>query len=92
MTSPDRRSTADLQRILDGLIGGQGSIRCADLPDGESTAHRSVRADLPLVLLKYEVENDAIILESSEYDGLRALCQQSPDIELDAKDVFAFLR
>lgn len=36
MTSPNRRSTADLQRLLDGLIGSQGSIRCGDLPDGES--------------------------------------------------------
>lgn len=36
MGSPSRRSTADLQRILNGLIGDEGSIRCGDLPDGRS--------------------------------------------------------
>lgn len=44
------------------------------------------------MLLKYEIEHDVVILETSEYDGLRMLCEQSPDIELDAKDIFAFLR
>jgi hypothetical protein len=44
------------------------------------------------VLIKYEIENDAIILEPSEYEGLRTLCSQSPELELDSKDIFSFLR
>jgi hypothetical protein len=44
------------------------------------------------VLIKYEIENDAIILEPSEYEGLRTLCAQSPELELDWKDIFSFLR
>lgn len=92
MTSPNRRSTADLQRILDGLIGTSGSIRCGDLPDGESNPlHIPLGADHS-VLIKYEIENDAIILEPTEYDGLRYLCTQNPDLELDSKDIFGFLR
>jgi hypothetical protein len=93
MTSPNRRSTADLQRILDGLIGTQGSIRCGDLPEGES---KSALPHIPHtnhpVLIKYEIDNDAIILEPTEYEGLRTLCAQSPDLELDSKDIFSFLR
>jgi len=93
MTSPNRRSTADLQRILDGLIGSQGSIRCGDLPEGESSLlHPIFLTLINAVLIKYEIDNDAIILEPTEYEGLRTLCAQSPDLELDSKDIFSFLR
>jgi len=93
MTSPNRRSTADLQRILDGLIGTSGSIRCGDLPEGESCLlHLIIFHANSSVLIKYEIENDAIILEPSEYEGLRTLCLQSPELELDSKDIFSFLR
>lgn len=44
------------------------------------------------VLLKYESEHDVIILEPGEYEGLRLLCGQNPEIELEAKDIFNFLR
>jgi hypothetical protein len=50
-----------------------------------------LHADVP-VLIKYEIDNDAIILEPSEYQGLRSLCAQNPDLELDSKDIFSFLR
>jgi hypothetical protein len=33
--SPERRSAADLQRILDSLIGAAGFVLSGELPDGE---------------------------------------------------------
>jgi len=33
--TPERRSAADLQKILDSLIGTSGFVLAGDLPDGE---------------------------------------------------------
>ena len=37
ITSPERRSAADLQRILHSLIGDAGFVLSGNLPDGERT-------------------------------------------------------
>ncbi|ORY24001.1 hypothetical protein BCR39DRAFT_548111 [Naematelia encephala] len=74
--SPERRSGADLQRILDSLIGDEGFVLSGNLPD---------------VLLSYETDHDIIILDPSEYDGLRLLCSQHADLELGPKELFSFL-
>ncbi|KAL7419332.1 hypothetical protein Q5752_006170 [Cryptotrichosporon argae] len=72
----ERRSDADLQKILDGLIGAAGVILSRDLPDR---------------LVNYEKDNELIILDPGEYEGLRALCEAHPDLELGPKDLFDFL-
>ncbi|RXK40938.1 hypothetical protein M231_01786 [Tremella mesenterica] len=76
MDSPERRSAADLQRILDSLIGDAGFVLSGDLPD---------------VLFTYEKEHDIVILDPSEYESLRMLCVQHADLELGPKEMFSFL-
>jgi hypothetical protein len=43
------------------------------------------------VLIKYEIDNDLIILEPSEYDSLRSLCQEHDALELGPDELFSFL-
>ena len=86
----ERRSAADLQRILDSLIGDTGVVLSGDLPDGKP-ASSGQSAELMIVLSRYEVENDLIILDPSEYDGLRELCQAHSDMELGPNELFSFL-
>ncbi|CAD6590003.1 MAG: hypothetical protein TREMPRED_005592 [Tremellales sp. Tagirdzhanova-0007] len=75
-TAVDRRSVPDLQRILDSLIGPEGFVLSANLPD---------------VLSEYENHHDLVILDASEYDGLRTLCSQHSDLELGPKELYNFL-
>ena len=44
------------------------------------------------VLCAYERDHDLIILDPSEYDGLRTLCSQHADLELGPRELFNFLR
>ncbi|KAK4684860.1 hypothetical protein P7C73_g5304, partial [Tremellales sp. Uapishka_1] len=78
MSAPpaERRSAADLQRILDSLIGDAGCVLSAQLPD---------------VLTAYETSHNLAILDASDHDGLRTLCAQHPDLELGPKELLAFL-
>jgi hypothetical protein len=99
--SPERRSAADLQRILDSLIGDDGFVLSRNLPSGESlrccssrlgrdASPRSRRLTRP-VLLAYEQEHDLVILDTHDHEGLQLLCSQHDDLELGPQDVFNFL-
>ena len=99
-SSPERRSDADLQRILDSLIGESGYVLSVNLPDGSCNPCSYIiggdcaRGDERLtdvVLIQYEEDHDLIILEASEYDGLRTLCAQHDNLELGPKELFSFL-
>jgi len=88
----ERRSAADLQRILDSLIGDAGYVLAGDLPDGTSNARLGAfDMRLILVLAAYEKEHDLVILDPSEYEGLRALCGAHGDMELGPSELFQFL-
>lgn len=91
-SQPDRRSDAGLQEILDSLIGDQEHVLAGNLPDGELCVPcGDQRRKLIPVLQAYERKHDLLILEEGEFDGLKVLCQEHPDLELGAKDLFNFL-
>lgn len=101
---PERRSDADLQKILDSLIGGRSHVLSRDLPDGaclsciSSCVHalHTWRSDgeltRPLVLRAYEREHAIIILEEGDYESLEGLCREHGDIPLGPQEMFGFLR
>ena len=43
------------------------------------------------VLAAYETKHDLVILDPSEYEGLRALCGAHGDMELGPSELFQFL-
>ena len=83
------------------MIGPAGFVLSGNLPDGKSTSTLTFRqletvvhpdvVFIP-VLLSYEVNHDLMIVDPSEYDGLRTLCAQHSDLELGPKELFNFLR
>jgi hypothetical protein len=44
-----------------------------------------------VVLNAYETQHDLVILDPSEYEGLRALCGAHSDMELGPSELFQFL-
>lgn len=49
--SPERRSAADLQRILDSLIGDDGFVLSRNLPSGESLLQLAARCSAETISL-----------------------------------------
>jgi hypothetical protein len=91
--TPERRSAADLQRILDSLIGDTGFILTRDLPNGELVFNARMReGSSGAVLLGYETAHDLTILDPAEYQGLQELCSLHSDLQLGPNELFNFLR
>nr|XP_019005016.1 uncharacterized protein I203_01860 [Kwoniella mangroviensis CBS 8507]OCF68477.1 hypothetical protein I203_01860 [Kwoniella mangroviensis CBS 8507] len=77
VSSPERRSDAEFQQILDSFVGEKETVLTGNLPD---------------LLAGYEKDHDTKILEESDFVGVRQLCEQYPDLELGPTDLFAFLQ
>ncbi|WVW78339.1 hypothetical protein I302_100293 [Kwoniella bestiolae CBS 10118] len=77
VSSPERRSDAEFQQILDTFVGDKETVLTGNLPD---------------LLAGYEKDHDTKILEESDFIGVRQLCEQYPDLELGPTDLFAFLQ
>ncbi|WWC59592.1 uncharacterized protein I303_102149 [Kwoniella dejecticola CBS 10117] len=75
--SPERRSDADFQKILDTFVGDKETVLTGSLPD---------------LLAGYEQDHDTKILDEADFGGVRQLCEQYPDLELGPTDLFAFLQ
>ncbi|WWD07540.1 hypothetical protein V865_005641 [Kwoniella europaea PYCC6329] len=77
VSSPERKSDAEFQQILDSFVGDKETVLTGNLPD---------------LLVGYEKDHDTKILEESDFVGVRQLCEQYPDLELGPTDLFAFLQ
>jgi hypothetical protein len=43
------------------------------------------------VMRAYERENDLTIIDEGEYENLKTLCVQHPELEMNAKEMLSFL-
>ncbi|WVQ69388.1 uncharacterized protein L199_007605 [Kwoniella botswanensis] len=77
VSSPERKSDAEFQQILDSFVGDKETVLTGNLPD---------------LLVGYEKDHDTKILEESDFVGVRQLCERYPDLELGPTDLFAFLQ
>ena len=87
--TPERRSAADLQRILDSLIGDAGFVMAGNLPEGEFGWRPEL---IESVLAKYESAHDLTILDPAEASGLRQLCAMHSEMELGPDEMFQLLK
>ncbi|WWC68057.1 uncharacterized protein I206_101976 [Kwoniella pini CBS 10737] len=77
ISSPERKSDAEFQKILDTFVGDKETVLTGNLPD---------------LLVGYEADHNTKILDEADFGGVRSLCDQYPDLELGPTDLFAFLQ